>query len=315
MKNGNQLINPVIVQNFTVSAWDSKERLVVSLDLLKAAFRENELLREYCTLPEVNRTDPSFINTYVLEALMAVIRQAHRSPGCRNIRPNPSRADQVQVLVREGGERWEILTLAEAVRLLFRDAAGRMEHIACTAAAQELTQAERTATFLMPTEYRRRPEKYEREGKGRLAAHLAALGAQPVLPAPQVPDPRPEGAQASAALEGPGHATFALGPAPLEALLRGLSVAASEPQTCRRPPPFSPEAAVALLRACPPVFGAEAGAALQRLADRSGQDPSRIVNHLWDAKEDGLLSEAEKGWVVALARAFDESAPGRPPVQ
>jgi hypothetical protein len=168
-----------VINNFVTHTWDSKERLVISLDLLKAAFRENEMLREYCTLPEVNRTDPEFVNAYVLEALMAVIRQAHRSPGSQNIRPNPSRADQVQVLVREGGERWEILTLAEAVSLLFRDAASRMIRLAESGTAlQTLTPAEQSASFLMPTAYRRCPEKYEREGKGRLAAHLATLEAR-----------------------------------------------------------------------------------------------------------------------------------------
>jgi hypothetical protein len=183
----------VTTNNYITHAWDTKDRLVVSIDLLRAAFREDEMLRDYCESPEKNRLDPEYIARYVLEALMAVIRQAHRSPECHNIRANPSRADQVQVLVREGGERWEILTLAEAVRLLFRDAAGRMAHLAGTAEArQELTPVEQIASLLMPHEYHRSPDKYEREGKGRVAAHLASLGARPAsLPSGPASPPTP----------------------------------------------------------------------------------------------------------------------------
>jgi hypothetical protein len=171
-------IQTSITNHIHVNAWDGQDRLVVSLDLLKEVLRENSMLREYRELPEVNRYDPEFVSPYVLEALMAVIRRAHRLPDGRNIRQNPSRADQVQVLVREGGERWEILTLVDAVRLLFRDAARQMLHLANTSAAlRELTPEERSATSLLPAEYRRRPEKYEREGKSRMAAHLADLGA------------------------------------------------------------------------------------------------------------------------------------------
>jgi hypothetical protein len=318
---------------FITHTWDSKERLVVSFDLLKAAFRENELLREYCSLPEVNRSDPAFINTYVLEALMAVIRQAHRSPGCQNIRLNPDRADQVQVLVREGGERWEILTLAEAVRLLFRDAAGHIERLAGTAAAlQELTPAERTATYTMPTEYRRHPEKYEREGKGRLAAHLAALQARPALvqerspvqqgplptgvapqpaadPAPQqAPEPERRSERPSPLL-GPQHQEPEPEQPHLSASPEPPTVPAEAPRpVLRHPPPFSPVAAATLLREHPPALDDDDRAppdALQRLSELSGQDPSRIINHLWDAKEEGLLTAKEQTWAAALTRQFD----------
>jgi len=309
---------------YTINNWDGKERLVVSFDLLKAAFRENELLREYCSLPEVNRSDPTFVNTYVLEALMAVIRQAHRSPGCQNIRLNPDRADQVQVLMREGGERWEILTLVEAVRLLFRDAAGHIERLACTAAAlQELTPAERTATYTMPTEYRRHPEKYEREGKGRLAAHLAALQARPAppqerLPVPlagAVPQPAPPLMPGPELLPerpspplGPPHPEPEPEQPPPSARPESLTVPAEARPVLRRPPPFSPAIAAALLREHPPALDDDDRAppdTLQRLSELSGQDPSRIINHLWDAKEEGLLTAKEQTWAAALTRQFD----------
>jgi hypothetical protein len=279
---------PVTSNNFTIHSWDSKDRLVVSLDLLKTAFRESEMLREYCDLPEKNRFEPEFVNTYVLEALMAVIRQAHRSSDCQNIRANPSRADLVQVLTRNGGEHWEILTLVEAVKLLFRGAAGHMERLARSPAAQrELTSAERSASLLMPHEYRCRPERYEQEGKSRLAAHLATLGSPPAQP---VRCSRSGGPLAELKAAGPATA---------------IEQAPVPP----RPPPFSPAAAAALLREHPPQLdagGLAPRATLRALSEISGQDPSRIVNHLWDAKEEGLLTREEQAWAAALACLCDE---------
>jgi hypothetical protein len=326
-----------VTNNYIAHAWDSKERLVVSLDLLRTAFRENELLREYCTLPEKNRLEPVFINTYVLEALMAVIRQAHRSPGCQNIRADPGRADQVQVLARKGGERWEILTLVEAVRLLFRDAAGHMEHLASSGDAQrELTQAERTASFLMPQAYRQHPEKYEREGKNRLAAHLATLR---IYPAPRdgcgadtsglagpatlgsgfdtkhraaglVPPPEGASPEAGSPIAGPEPSAGALWPEMVSGppTVPRVSPFDQPRPALRHPPPFSPTAAAALLREHPLVLDdldRAPGGALQRLSELSGQDPSRIINHLWDAKEEGLLTAEEETWAAALTRQFD----------
>jgi hypothetical protein len=166
-----------------INTWDSKDRLVVSLDLIRGAFRESEMLREYCSLPEKNRQESEFVTMYVLEALMAIIRRAHASPEGRNIRLHPHRADQVQVLTREGREQWEILTLVEAVQLLFREAATKIESLTRTSEARRtMSPAEKDATVLMPLEYRRQPTKYEREGKGRVAAHLASLGSRSTAP-------------------------------------------------------------------------------------------------------------------------------------
>jgi hypothetical protein len=312
-----QVQKPIVIANCAINAWNGKDRLVVSLDLLRSAFRESAMLREYCESPERNRLDPKYIAGYVLEALMAVIRQAHCAPGSRNIRLNPSRADQVQVLVREGSERWEILSLTEAVNLLFRDAAGRMTHLARSAdARRDLAPAEQIASLLMPQEYHRQPDKYVREGKGRMAAHLASLDAKAAA------SPIEQDA-VSSHKRGPtelGGAALQTGPvAPefdqtaLEALLADLAAdAQSRPQrTARlpsRPPPFSPAAAAALLHAHPPTLDAEGRAppsALRRLEAASGQDPARIINHLWDAKEEGRLSTQEQLWVAALTRLHD----------
>jgi hypothetical protein len=347
-----------------VHSWDGKDRLVVSLDLLRAAFRENELLREYCDSPEKNRLEPAFINTYVLEALIAVINQAHRSPECRNIRLNPSRADQVQVLVGEGGERWKIVTLVEAVRLLFRDAAGRMGQLALAPeAVLGLTPVEQTASLLMSQAYQCRPERYEREGKSRLAAHLAALTAERELSpfSPAARDPAtatvgppgetqhlpigpnagelvrtagvlPISAPADQTSGGPTDRAIAaasgrrplgssVGPTlsgtapPLQADLSlrttlGETLALPRSALPRRtsPPPFSPTAAVALLRQHPPQLDAEDRAtpdALRKLEEISGQEANRIVNHLWDAKEEGMLTQVELVWAAALTRLCD----------
>jgi hypothetical protein len=310
---------------------------MVSLDLLKEAFCENELLREYCALPEKSRLDPEFINMYVLEALMAVIRRAHRSPGCQNIRPNPRRADQVQVLVKEGGERWEILTLVEAVRLLFRDAASRMEQLAGTVgAALKLSAAEQIASLLMPQEYRRRPEKYEREGKSRLAAHLATLADGRTAGAHR-PQGRAKGPAAGTASPNLAphpadgelkKSASEIDPAALDALLDDLADFASDAPEAGSPPYtpttpagagprpsassgprlFTPAAAAALLREHPPQLDVEDRAppsALRQLEKLSGQDATQIVSHLWDAKEDGLLSPAEQVWAAALTRLYD----------
>jgi hypothetical protein len=307
------VINSAVTNNFNIHAWDGKDRLVVSLDLLKAAFRKSELLQEYCALPEKNRLEPEFINQYVLEALMAVIRQAHRSPDSRNIRPNPCRADQVQVLVQEGGERWEILTLAEATRLLFRDAASRIVSLASTKEAlHHLSSAEQTASLLMPQEYRRSPDRYEREGKSRLAAHLLCLsalthketkGAAAREPdAPDLPSRRPVGSARTDPL--PCAETLPETRPTTKPISAGLSAAPPLP-------PFSPEVAARLLRAHPPALSCSGEAPLAELARLeavSGQEAGRIVNHLLDAKDMGLLSEKEQSWVSALVRAHDSNS-------
>jgi hypothetical protein len=74
------------------------------------------------------------------------------------------------------------------------------------------------------------------------------------------------------------------------------------------PPPFSPIAAVALLRQYPPQLDQQDRASpedLRKLEEASGQEANRIVNHLWDAKEEGMLTPAELVWAAALTRVCD----------
>jgi hypothetical protein len=179
---------PIVVQHQTnigvqvnVVSFDREDRIRIPAALVKAAFTENPRLAEYCRMPDAERVDADKAAPYVLEALLDLVRRAHRDPEYRNVYLNPKRADQVMVCVegggaaRGGGQSWEIRPLVEAVRLLFDGVAGNLHKLIVT--DQERTQLPfdvQGAAAWVPNLYEGEPDRYVNDGKAPMAAHLAS---------------------------------------------------------------------------------------------------------------------------------------------
>jgi hypothetical protein len=177
-----------------VVSFDREDRIHIPVALVKAAFTENPRLMEYCRMTDDERVDAEKAAPYVLEALIDLVRRAHRDPVYRNVYLNPKRADQVMVCLDENradGERappaaaaaaaqrgkaqsWEVRSLVEAIRLLFDGVADNLHKIVIT--DQERTQLPfdvQSAASWVPNLYEDEPERFVKDGKAPMAAHLA----------------------------------------------------------------------------------------------------------------------------------------------
>lgn len=168
----------LITQNIVnIRSWDGNERLVIPTGLIKAAFTENPRLIEYCRMSDDERTDADKAAPYVLEAMVDIIRRAHMDPVARNVRLNPKRADQALVSVTDSQTeepRWEVRPLLEVVRQLFDGVASTLHRIII--ADRERAQLPfdvQSAASWVPNLYENAPERYVKEGRGALSAHLA----------------------------------------------------------------------------------------------------------------------------------------------
>jgi hypothetical protein len=166
-----------------VVGFDREDRIHIPVALVKAAFTENPRLMEYCRMSDEERTDADKAAPYVLEALLDLVRRAHRDPVYRNVYLNPKRADQVMVcldeeraqpaLPRGKAQSWEIRSLVEAIRLLFDGVADNLHKIIIT--DQERTQLPfdvQSAASWVPNLYEDEPERFVKDGKAPMAAHL-----------------------------------------------------------------------------------------------------------------------------------------------
>jgi hypothetical protein len=180
-----------IIADVTIVGFDREDRIHIPTALVKAAFTENPRLMEYCRMSDDERVDADKAAPYVLEALVDLVRRAHRDPVYRNIYLNPNRADQVMVCVEDGrlgaegrlgadarlrqpkGQCWEIRSFVEAVRLLFDGVADNIHKIIVT--DQERTQLPldvQGAASWVPNLYEDEPERFVTSGKAPMAAHL-----------------------------------------------------------------------------------------------------------------------------------------------
>ena len=167
-----------IIADVTIVGFDRENRIHIPAALVKAAFTENPRLVEYCRMTDDERVDADKAAPYVLEALVDLVRRAHRDPVYRNVYLNPKRADQVMVCVEEGrgsvGQSWEIRSLVEAIRLLFDGVADNIHKIIVT--DQERTQLPldvQGAASWVPNLYEDEPERFVTSGKAPMAAHLS----------------------------------------------------------------------------------------------------------------------------------------------
>ena len=165
-----------------VTSFDRGGRIHIPPALVKAAFTENPRLVEYCRLTDAERTDANRAAPYVLEALVDLVRRAHQDPLSRNIYLNPNRADQVMVCVEEEGRpeqgdpraRWVVRPLVDAIRLLFDGVAEEIHRMIIVERERaQLPLAVQSAVAWVPSLYNDEPERFVREGRAPIAAHLS----------------------------------------------------------------------------------------------------------------------------------------------
>lgn len=172
-----QTIHNGSVTNTTVvvNAWDGDRRIGVELAHILAAFTDNAKLREYARMGDHELTDPAIAPPDDL--LMDLTKRAHADPAARNIYLNPRRADQVLVHKKSG--TWEVLSLAEATRLLFDGVVATIHHTLVE--RQRLPLEAQNALSMAGLLYEDEPDEYVKRAKAPMAARLAntAPGAAP----------------------------------------------------------------------------------------------------------------------------------------
>jgi len=181
----NAVIDARTTNNIQVNVigFDREDRIRIPAALVKAAFTENPRLMEYCRMTDDDRTNAEKAAPYVLEALVDLVRRAHKDPVYRNVYLNPKRADQVMVCLddeestlpqRSTPQRWEVRSLVDAIRILFDGVADNLHKIVIT--EQERTQLPfdvQSAASWVPNLYEDEPERFVKEGRAPMAAHLA----------------------------------------------------------------------------------------------------------------------------------------------
>jgi hypothetical protein len=155
-------------------SFDSEDRLIIPAALVKAAFTENARLAAYCKLTDEEKTDAETAVPYVLEALMELVKRAHKDPLSRNVYLNPKRADQALVFVdSDDVKTWEVRPLLEAIRRIFDTVAGSIHRVIVTdkERAQLPFDVQSSASWI-PNLYDDAPDKYVKEAKQPMSAHL-----------------------------------------------------------------------------------------------------------------------------------------------
>jgi hypothetical protein len=180
----NQQINQVI----QINPWDGERRITVDVADVVAAFAGNARLRQYAQMGDHELTDPEIAPPYVTELLMDLTKRAHADPAARNVYLNPRRADQALVHLRSG--RWEVVSLAEATRLLFDGVAkGILSISRVYEERRQLPSEAQNALALAGLLYDEEPDEYVKRAKAPMTAHLEncrdrapALGQKPAAP-------------------------------------------------------------------------------------------------------------------------------------
>ncbi len=167
-----------IQQNLHVNlvGFNRADRIQVPLSAIQEAFSTNPRLIEYCRMTDEDRTDADKATPYIVEALVDLVRLAHRDPIYRNVYLNPHRADQVMVcLDDEKGvpRQWEVRPLVDAIRLLFDGVVINLRDVILSEAKwKDLPINIQGAAAWLPNMYEGSPERYVDEGRQAMAAHL-----------------------------------------------------------------------------------------------------------------------------------------------
>jgi hypothetical protein len=178
-------IGPVTTTNavINVNAWDGDRRIGVEVRDIVAMLADNATVREYTRLGDHEAANPAVAPPYVMELLMDLTRRAHADPAARNVYLNPRRADQVLVHMTSG--RWEVLSLAEATRLIFDGIAKGIMAVSRRYEERRALPIEaQSALAIAGLLYDDEPDEYVKRARGPMAAHLAntAPGADIAVP-------------------------------------------------------------------------------------------------------------------------------------
>lgn len=286
-QNNTQTINSQTTVN--INPWGRE--FYFSAQALEAAFAESETLQRYCRIGFEARADAEEAAPYVQEALMSLVKRVHQDPQERNVYLNPKRTDQVLIYDEA---TWLVLPLVEAIRSLFDRVSSRIHKVASPTGTewQKLSPAVAESAPWLPIMYNERREEHIVKAKPSMAAHLENMTPGRVLSAPAAPT-RP------AELREPEKVEST--PPKKEKLS-----AEEEQKKAAGPAPFTIYDAAALLRATKLKAGEGWADSAKRLqAGAKGQDQSRIMAKLWEAMEEGLLSEAEARLVRELVTEHD----------
>ena len=164
-----------IITQINIRPYDGDGRIIIPVSLVKAVFTENPRLVEYCRMSDADKTDAEKAMPYVLEALLDLVRRAHRDPVARNVYLSPQRADQVMVKMdANAGQAWEVRPLIEVIRQLFDGVANNLQQLIVTSKDRsQLSLEVQGAASWVPNLYEDEPDKYVAQAKAPLSAHLA----------------------------------------------------------------------------------------------------------------------------------------------
>jgi hypothetical protein len=175
----------IITNNIHINAWDGERRIGVEVRDIVAMLAENAAVREYTRLGDHEAANPAVAPPYVMELLMDLTKRAHADPAARNVYLNPRRADQVLVHMTSG--RWEVLSLAEATRLIFDGIARAIMAVSRRYEERRALPIEaQSALAIAGLLYDDEPDEYVKRARGPMAAHLANT-----TPGTDIAAPRP----------------------------------------------------------------------------------------------------------------------------
>ena len=298
--SGTQTLNQIRTQNnmvtsqttINISPWGRE--IYFSAQALEAAFAESETLQRYCHIGYKARADAEEAAPYVQEALMSLVKRVHQDPQERNVYLNPKRTDQVLIYDEA---TWQVLPLVEAIRSLFDRVSRRIHKVTSPTGTewQKLSPAVAESAPWLPIMYDERREEHIVRARPSMAAHLEnmAPGRATLGPAARLVQPQELVKE---------KAVYLLEDRPKEPKKE-------ESQKAERPAPFTMYEAAGLLRAVKITAGEGWASSASRLQEGSkGQDQSRIMTKLWEAMEEGLLSEMEGLAVRELVTEYDRAA-------
>jgi hypothetical protein len=174
-----------ITNNIHINAWDGEHRIGVEVRDIVAMLADNAAVREYTHLGDHEAANPAVAPPYVTELLMDLTKRAHADPAARNVYLNPRRADQVLVHMLSG--QWEVLSLAEATRLIFDGIARAIMAVSRRYEERRALPIEaQSALAIAGLLYDDEPDEYVKRARGPMAAHLANT-----TPGTDIAAPRP----------------------------------------------------------------------------------------------------------------------------
>jgi hypothetical protein len=159
-------------QNITIQPWNRDEdRIVIPASMLRAAFTENPKLVEYCRMSAAQQSDKDEAMPYMIEALIDLVKRAHKEPSARNAYLSPSRADMVMVFDEA---TWKVIPLMEAIQAIVDSVALQIKNIVRLDDAPKLLSGVydpvANATFVYNCHSH--SDDYATQAKSRMVAHL-----------------------------------------------------------------------------------------------------------------------------------------------